>query len=1107
MATYTLNDLKRNLPAQYVDRGAAYQRAQRVIDARVENSGNKITGAVQGSDDEPYHVVAYIKSSPYGSPMIHGDCSCPVGSNCKHVAALLIHALSSPRDEITASRETEAPVGPQATALPQWIADIDRAFDDKAAEPETAEQLLYVLNLQQFARVSFVTVDFFTARRLKSGAYGKATKFNGDPASHHRVVREDDRRLLHWLQFLRPFQTHAPRLSDDDGARILTELIATGRCHWLSPSSPPLTLGASRVARLEWTHSDDGTQTLRCNIEPTGEVLPLDSLWYLDRQRWQCGRLETGLPGVVARTLLNAPPLNAEQAVVARAELERRYSNANLPLPKSFERIDATAVAPKPHLHLFIADVPLQRQFSWQTGAEYLPMEQARVSFDYDGLIVEAGDARALLTRVDGNQVMSIQRNALSEKAALNVLAEHGFIGIQKHPLLKAHRENAHALVIFAELEELDDALLEFSQYGVPELRAQGWQITMSDDYPYRLVEGEVGWYADVNEEPGTDWFDVELGITLGGERLSLLPILVSMVRTMPRTMSLNYLKEASGESISIRMPDGRLLLVPVERIRPILNTLVELYDPSLRSGKTTRLSKAQAAQLSELDATLGTRIEWSGGENLRALGQKLRDFAGVQVVAPPQSLNAQLRGYQQQGLNWLQFLREYEMGGVLADDMGLGKTVQALAHLLVEKEAGRLDRPSLVIAPTSLMVNWRTEAERFAPSLRVLVLHGAQRKQNFDEVTQHDVVLTTYPLLARDFADLSRHAYHLLILDEAHNIKNSKSKASQLVRQLKARHRLCLTGTPMENHLGELWSLFDFLMPGLLGDEQRFRRLFRTPIEKHGDKERQQGLNRRIAPFMLRRTKQEVVKELPPKTEILRSVELSGAQRDLYEGIRLAMHAKVQNEIGKKGMARSHIIILDALLKLRQVCCDPRLLKLESAKHVKHSAKLELLMDMLPELIEEGRRVLLFSQFTSMLTLIEEELHARKLNFVKLTGDTKDRATPVQRFQSGEVPLFLISLKAGGTGLNLTAADTVIHYDPWWNPAAENQATDRAHRIGQDKPVFVYKLLTEGTVEEKILAMQNRKKALADSLFNENAEGAKALNMEDLTALFEPLA
>jgi SNF2 family DNA or RNA helicase len=298
--------------------------------------------------------------------------------------------------------------------------------------------------------------------------------------------------------------------------------------------------------------------------------------------------------------------------------------------------------------------------------------------------------------------------------------------------------------------------------------------------------------------------------------------------------------------------------------------------------------------------------------------------------------------------------------------------------------------------------------------------------------------------------------------------------------------------------------------VPEVLGDERRFRRLFRTPIERHGDAVRQEQLRRRVAPLLLRRTKDAVAAELPPKTEILREAPLANDQRDLYETLRLALHERVRREVARKGLDRSGILILDALLKLRQVCCDPRLVSLESARKVKGSAKLELLMALLPELLDEGRRVLLFSQFTSMLALIEEELMHSGLRenqgFVKLTGRTRNRALPVDRFQTGEVPLFLISLKAGGCGLNLTAADTVIHYDPWWNPAVERQATDRAHRIGQDKPVFVYKLLTEGTVEQRVAELQVRKQALADAMLAGGGAAAGSLSTEDLELLFAPV-
>ncbi|MFZ0788442.1 MAG: DEAD/DEAH box helicase, partial [Chromatiaceae bacterium] len=393
------------------------------------------------------------------------------------------------------------------------------------------------------------------------------------------------------------------------------------------------------------------------------------------------------------------------------------------------------------------------------------------------------------------------------------------------------------------------------------------------------------------------------------------------------------------------------------------------------------------------------------------------------------------------------------------------------------------------------------------APDLRTLVLHGLDRHDRFDAITDHDLVLTTYPLLPRDQQRLREEHFHSLILDEAQTVKNPRSQAAAVVRSLRADHRLCLTGTPMENHLGELWAQFDFLMPGFLGDQAQFKRHWRTPIEQHRDRERAERLAHRVAPFMLRRRKQDVASELPPKTEIIKSVTLGPAQAQLYEGIRLAMEKRVRDAIAAQGLARSHITILDALLKLRQTCCDPRLLKLPAAARVQESAKLDLLMDLLPEQLEEGRRILLFSQFTSMLALIETELDRRTIPFAKLTGQTRRREEAIEAFRSGAADLFLISLKAGGVGLNLTEADTVILYDPWWNPAVETQAADRAHRIGQDKPVFVYKLVTEQTVEERILAMQERKRALAAGVYQEaEDEREPRLCAEDLQALFAPI-
>lgn len=658
--------------------------------------------------------------------------------------------------------------------------------------------------------------------------------------------------------------------------------------------------------------------------------------------------------------------------------------------------------------------------------------------------------------------------------------------------------------------EKIIQTAMKLSDEVFPQLQSEGWQIETDPSFPFQPIKHIGEWYANIDNQTttGIDWFDLEMGVEVDGKRINILPHIVRLLRNPNVRSTMDNEELSDSEMIYTQLDDGRYLPIPAKKIQFIARTLIELYDfNALTNDGRLRLSTWQSAQLAELEhAMAASQLRWFGSSQLRELGTKLRDFKKIEKVDFPSTFCNTLRPYQEDGVSWLQFLRDHNLNGILADDMGLGKTIQALAHIMVEKESGRMKDPVLVVAPTSLMTNWKSEAARFAPSLKVLILQGNDRKNDFERIADHDLILTTYPLLSRDKDILLTHQYHLLILDEAQMIKNPNTMAHRIVQQLRAKHRLCLTGTPMENHLGELWSLFHFLMPGFLGDNRKFTQTFRNPIEKRQDQERQMALTRRVRPFMLRRTKEEVVSELPAKTEIVQYIELLPKQRDLYESVRLAMHSKIQMEIEERGLKRSQIVILDALLKMRQVCCDPRLLKIDSAKNVNESAKLQFLIDTLPEMIEENRKILLFSQFTSMLALIEAELKKLNIPYVILTGQTKDRQTPINDFQSGKVPLFLISLKAGGTGLNLTAADTVIHYDPWWNPAVENQATDRAYRIGQDKPVFVYKLVTVGTVEQKILDMQHHKAALFAGVFDGNTSSTAAITPEDLEALFEPL-
>ena len=427
---------------------------------------------------------------------------------------------------------------------------------------------------------------------------------------------------------------------------------------------------------------------------------------------------------------------------------------------------------------------------------------------------------------------------------------------------------------------------------------------------------------------------------------------------------------------------------------------------------------------------------------------------------------------------------------------------------MLLEKQAGRLDRPVLVVLPTSLLFNWQAEAKRMAPDLRVLNLHGPDRAALFADMPAHDLVLTTYPLLWRDIEALAAQPFHLVILDEAQMVKNAASRSARALRQLQSRHRLCLTGTPLENHLGELWAQFDWLMPGFLGDQRSFAARWRKPIEENGETVRAALLAQRVRPFILRRRKQDVATELPPRTEVIQRVQLQGRQRELYESVRVAADKQVRRVLQRQNFAGAQISILDALLKLRQVCCDPFLVKGSEIGADMERAKLHALTDLLVPLVDEGRRVLVFSQFTELLELIADALSALRLPFLSLTGNTRpaQRGEVVQRFQSLDVPVLLVSLKAGGVGLNLTAADTVIHMDPWWNPAVEEQATARAHRIGQDQPVFVYKLVVEGSIEERMLELQARKLALSDSVLGHDAEGAAKFDEADLQALLAPL-
>jgi SNF2 family DNA or RNA helicase len=647
-----------------------------------------------------------------------------------------------------------------------------------------------------------------------------------------------------------------------------------------------------------------------------------------------------------------------------------------------------------------------------------------------------------------------------------------------------------------------------FGACALPQLRALGWVITVDPSYPYQVVESDTPWYAAVEPDAErTDWFGLELGIEIDGKRVNLLPALLEMLETRGDSDSLESLLDVTTRLRAVPVGDNRYLTIPPARLRFLLKVLLELYRGDTLEGGTLRFPRTGAASVAKLDQALGdsARLLWSGMtqaiERARGFGEKTSSPAAAPAV--PRGLCATLRPYQEEGVAWLAGLVENDAGGVLADDMGLGKTLQTITHVLREKQSGRANGPVLIVMPTSLVGNWRREFRKFAPELEVMPYHGPKRDSR--GLARADVILTSYPLLVRDLETLKSHAYHLVILDEAQAIKNPRSLAARAVRELTARHRLCLSGTPIENNLEELWSLFDFLMPGFLGDAESFRAQFRVPIERLGNQLRLEALRSAVTPFVLRRMKESVARDLPPKTEIVRPVDLGGDQRELYESIGVAANGDVRRAIREKGVQGATIAILDALMKLRQVCCDPRLVSVPSARRVKESAKFELFFELLATQLGQGRRVLVFSQFTRMLDLLAQGLDERRIAFVELTGATQDRQRAVDRFEGREVDVFLISLKAGGTGLNLTSADTVVHYDPWWNAASQAQATDRAYRIGQTRPVFVYNLIATGSVEERMLQLQQKKSELARSLLGGGPVKSPLSELE-LDDLFAPL-
>ena len=1060
-------------------------------------------GLIHGTSPVPYQAQI-ILSQTKDQWDVETTCSCPVEYKCKHTAALLSYVSSM--------------IGSQAGGIPtlisptlrDWLKEIETAAKSVMIEtvaPVTKIEnrfLAYCLEKQTSQFTTRYNFAMHVGTRQKDGSVRISnTRASADPSKPPNYMNREDMIItgLYHQRFRRLHLWNDMPFEGDGWEDILDAIHATGRLYfnpdtYHADNYQPVTSGQSLPVEATWELMPDGSArpVLRC-AAPNIIILPTHPPRYLNLEAGTLGLLDGSLPANLLNAWQKGPAISANNIQLI-AERLAAIPETKLPTPVAIETIARDASKPSPHLRIHVRKLG----HAWNLQ-KFIVGEMSFSYLDSPLLTPLQKNLPQIHTAIIDNKRVVWPRDFKAEQKMASQFMKAGLIALSEvFPRGQLDTAGLYSCVPANPFPSPELAWIQLLESpGMRELRAAGWAIDL-DPKAGLTAHDVVDFFPEIETETdhGIDWFRFDIAFEFNGKRVSLIPVIADAIRRdLPSADSPDL---PDFLTLPCENPEDGFIRFPAKRLLEIVDQVRHLFHGGSNEGpiRIDRLAAAGVANGLALDTSATTR-------SLAALGHNLKNITSLPPAELPKKLRAELRDYQAEGYRWLQFLAANGLHGILADDMGLGKTVQTLAHLAAEREK-KPGQPSLVIAPTSVVPNWESEASKFTPHLKVVTLQGKERSNDFRRIAKADIVLTSYPLLTRDFEALHKQQWHTVVLDEAQYIKNPKAISAQNACQLKSSHRICLSGTPMENHLGELWSLMRFLMPGFLSDEKTFNTQLRRPIERDRSADAQLALNRRVAPLILRRTKDQVAKELPEKTEIIHGIELTKKQTDLYESVRAAMDKRVRDAIAAKGLAKSHIIVLDALLKLRQICCHPQLLKMPAAQKVVDSAKLDFLTDeLLPTLLEEGRRILLFSTFTSMLALIEKHLVAKKIDHLILTGQTQDRASLVKKFQTGEIPIFLISLKAGGTGLNLTAADTVIHYDPWWNPAAENQATDRAHRIGQTKPVFVHKLVCTGTIEDRILELQKHKAALVEALLSEETSKLK-IDAETLSHLLSPL-
>lgn len=1052
----TKERIRREAGRDIYRRGEKYyiNKSVTLINIELDKFEAKVEGTV------PYRVsVQEIGENLYSS------CTCPYWTTCKHVVAALLEA----RDWY----EENAADLQHARTHPSWQKFFEKVMDveteSSAKKPQQQWRIVYLLDLNKESwsltpQKAYIKKNGFLGRFSNIGDFDLSSKelvyAPNDPivVSHIQKIEQQNNSFYNNRYFGRAALSDLQVYHYRYGSRLgpLFDLLVDSRVY-LSPFEDQLApvKFEKKKAQINFSfEKENGFYHLLPSITFKGEEKPLDStykiltedpIWLLkDNSFIKVDNLANAnvlVPFTKADITLSIP--EDEFPVFLESVYPQLRKSTPIPLPKS--------------LNVSLVETIARKRIYLSESERHLDVS---LKFDYGPLELDYLDPQDSFFRKNDDAIVDeIIRDREAEDDAWNRLVDSG---------LKDDSKGG--------LRIIDSRALKWLFTNLPELSAQGFEFIGREKLErFKVRTGEPN--VRVGISTNIDWFDLNLEIDIDGIPLSLKELR----------------KSIRQNSHYVRLSDKSIAQLSDEWFKKFqhLFNFTETDDANV---------KVSAHHATFIDKLFEDVDEFEADEIFRSRIEQLSNFDGIVDVPLPKNLRGELRPYQKAGYNWLYFLQEYGFGGCLADDMGLGKTIQALAVLLHDKEHGnRL--PSLIVCPTSVVYNWEKEVQKFTPDLKVLVHTGIQRDHDTNQFENYDVVLTSYGIMRRDLHFLKDFTFHYVILDESQKIKNPSSQTAKAARLLQTNHRLVLTGTPVENNTIELWSQFSFLNPGLLGSLYYFKRSFSNPIEKKLDDGAAAFLRDIIFPFILRRTKEDVAQELPPKIEQTFYCAMNPEQEKLYAYWRDHYRAKILDSIDQVGLNNSRMNVLEGLVKLRQIACHPYLVNKSIEED---SGKFESLKELTEEILAEHHKVLIFSQFVKMLKLMRGYFDENEIPYEYLDGHTTNRMQRVEHFQSdSNIRVFLISLKAGGVGLNLTAADYVIHYDPWWNPAVEVQATDRAHRIGQDKKVFVYRLITKGSVEEKMLELQARKKKLVSDLITTDSSFFKSLTRDDIDILF----